>query len=62
MFTYSDAQFFRPSLLEMFEEYWRRLPEYQKLKGGVDQLEFKRLLFAFFPTYKDSPLAPAFDR
>lgn len=61
MFTYSDAQSFRPSLLDMFEEYWRRLPEYQGL-SGVDGLEFKRLLFAFFPTYKSSPLPPGFDR
>lgn len=63
MFTYCDAQPFRPSLLQMFEEYWARLPEYQGLgPGGVDALEFKRLLFAFFPTYKASPLAPTFDR
>lgn len=63
MFTYCDAQPFRPSLLQMFEEYWARLPEYQGLgEGGVDALEFKRLLFAFFPTFKSSPLAPAFDR
>jgi len=47
----------------MFEEYWRRLPDYQQLGAeGVDALEFKRLLFAFFPTYKTSPLPPAFDR
>lgn len=62
MFTYSDAQPFRPSLIDVFEEYWRRLPAYQGLGQGIDQLEFKRLLFAFFPTYKSSPLTPAFDR
>jgi lycopene cyclase CruP len=62
MFTYCDAQAFRPSLVQMFEEYWARLPEYQKLPGGVKGLDFKRLLFAFFPTYKASPLEPGFDR
>jgi hypothetical protein len=63
MFTYSDAQPFRPSLVDMFEEYWRRLPQYQGLtEEAVEQLRFKRLLFAFFPTYKNSPLPPAFDR
>lgn len=39
------------------------MPAYQGLPpGGADALEFKRLLFAFFPTYKSSPLAPGFDR
>ena len=66
MFAYMDAQPFRPSLLEMFEAYWRRLEAYQGAAalppGGAEALDFKRLLFAFFPTYKASPLAPGFDR
>jgi hypothetical protein len=57
----SDAQSFRPGLLELFEEYWERLPEYQGVASAED-LRFRRLLFAFFPTYRDSPLRPAFDR
>jgi hypothetical protein len=62
-FTYCDAQAFRPSLEDMFEDYWQRLPAYQGLgPEGVDGLDFRRLLFAFFPTYKASPLAPGFDR
>ena len=36
------------------------MPEYQ----GVDleDLEVQRVLFGAFPTYRDSPLAPVFDR
>jgi lycopene cyclase CruP len=52
----------RPSLQTLFEDYWRLMPQYQQLPGGLQQLEFQRLLFGFFPTYKDSPLAPGFDR
>eukprot|EP00879_Flechtneria_rotunda_P025809 GHRR01027456.1.p1 GENE.GHRR01027456.1~~GHRR01027456.1.p1 ORF type:complete len:257 (+),score=91.59 GHRR01027456.1:84-854(+) len=55
-------QFWRPSLHQLFEDYWQLMPEYQQLSGGLDQLEFLRLLFGFFPTYKDSPLKPGFDR
>ncbi|GBF87530.1 glycine D-amino acid oxidase [Raphidocelis subcapitata] len=61
MFTYSDAQPFRPGLLDLFEEYWERLPEYQGVASAED-LRFRRLLFAFFPTYRDSPLPPSTDR
>jgi hypothetical protein len=57
-----SLQPFRPSLQALFEDYWRLMPEYQQLPGGLQQLEFQRLLFGFFPTYKDSPLAPGFDR
>ena len=36
------------------------IPQYQ----GVDleSIQFKRVLFGFFPTYRDSPLKPGFDR
>jgi hypothetical protein len=57
----SDAQPFRPGLLDLFEEYWERLPEYQGVASAED-LRFRRLLFAFFPTYRDSPLPPSTDR
>jgi hypothetical protein len=60
MFTYLDAHPARPSLSAMLEEYWQLMPAYQ----GVDMkdLEVLRVLFGFFPTYRDSPLQPAFDR
>jgi hypothetical protein len=38
------------------------MPPYQGLTGGLDQLAFQRLLFGVFPTFRDSPLAPGFDR
>ena len=54
MFTYVDADPKRPSLEELFEEYWRLLPEYQQIT--LDQLQIKRALFGFFPCYRQSPL------
>jgi flavin-dependent dehydrogenase len=29
---------------------------------SLDDITFKRVLFGFFPTYRQSPLQPAFDR
>jgi lycopene cyclase CruP len=54
LFTYLDADPRRISLTELFEEYWRLLPEYQ----GVDlaELQVQRALFGFFPCYRNSPL------
>lgn len=54
MFTYLDADPERLSLTELFEEYWRLLPEYQQV--SLDQLQVKRALFGFFPCYRQSPL------
>jgi hypothetical protein len=98
MFAYMDASAWRPSLLAMFEAYWKLMPAYQRGaigKGGggggggeksdgaanaadaadennsttetldhllFQQLTFERLLFGVFPTYRDSPLKPGFDR
>lgn len=44
----------------MLADYWQLMPQYQ----GVDlsSLEVERILFGFFPTYRNSPLAPGFDR
>lgn len=50
MFTYLDAHPERPSLEEFFEEYLRLLPEYQDVK--LEQLQFQRGLFGFFPSYR----------
>ncbi|MEM8829145.1 MAG: FAD-binding oxidoreductase [Cyanobacteria bacterium P01_G01_bin.19] len=60
MFSYLDANSARPSLEYFMSEYLRLLPEYQKVE--LEQLEFQRFLFGFFPAYKDSPLKLPFDR
>jgi flavin-dependent dehydrogenase len=63
VFTYMDADQNRPALLDMFEDYWRILPEYQpSIQDPEADLDIKRILFAYFPTYKDSPLKPEFSR
>ncbi|DBB10582.1 TPA: hypothetical protein ACH3X3_007098 [Trebouxia sp. C0006] len=60
MFTYVDAQPTRPSLLAMMEEYWKLMPKYQGI--DLDHIEPLRILFGWFPTYRDSPLKTPFDR
>ncbi|KAL4433254.1 hypothetical protein ABPG77_003302 [Micractinium sp. CCAP 211/92] len=60
MFTYLDAQPSRPSLEALLEEYWQLMPQYQGVK--LEDLQVLRILFGCFPTYRDSPLRPAFDR
>ena len=60
MFSYLDAHRDRPSLEYFMEEYLRLLPEYQNIE--LEQLDFKRFLFGFFPAYKKSPLHLPFDR
>ncbi len=60
LFTYLDADPKRFSLEFFFEEYLRRLPEYQEIE--LSQLTFKRALFGFFPCYRNSPLKTPWDR
>ncbi|MBF2077924.1 MAG: FAD-binding oxidoreductase [Synechococcales cyanobacterium T60_A2020_003] len=60
LFTYVDAEPSRPSLEDLFDEYWRLLPEYQSV--SLDQLTIKRALFGFFPSYRNSPLRSPWDR
>lgn len=67
LFTYIDAHPQRMSLAELFEDYLRLLPEYQGLEGqpgksALEQLEFVRALFGFFPSYRQSPLRSPWDR
>lgn len=63
MFTYLDAEKERPDLLTLMEDYWDLLPIYQpSIQNPETDLDVKRVLFAFFPTYRDSPLQPAWDR
>jgi flavin-dependent dehydrogenase len=60
MFSYMDADPRRPSFHEFMEEYWKRLPGYQNI--DLEDLQVKRILFGLFPTYRDAPLAPQWDR
>jgi hypothetical protein len=59
----------RPSLEQLFEDYFALMPAYQGLEGpgdgsggGLERLTFLRLLFGVFPTFRGSPLQPGFDR
>ncbi|MGF1459056.1 MAG: NAD(P)/FAD-dependent oxidoreductase [Leptolyngbyaceae cyanobacterium] len=54
LFTYVDCHPERPSLTDLFDNYWTLLPDYQQV--DLEQLEIKRALFGFFPCYRDSPL------
>ena len=60
LFTYVDAHPDRLSLTDLFDEYFRLLPEYQGTE--LEALDFKRALFGFFPCYKASPLQPTWNR
>jgi lycopene cyclase CruP len=60
MFSYLDAHCDRPSLEFFMEEYLRLLPEYQNI--DLDRLQFLRILFGFFPSYRQSPLRLPWDR
>ena len=60
LFTYVDAHPDRLSLTDLFDEYFRLLPEYQGT--DLEALDVKRALFRFFPCYKSSPLPPTWDR
>jgi len=60
LFSYLDADPARPSLEFFMDEYFRLLPEYQQVE--LSQLDFKRVLFGFFPAYKNSPLRVRWSR
>ena len=63
MFTYLDAEEKRPTLSTMMEDYWDLLPVYQpSIQDPETDLDVQRVLFAFFPTYRDSPLQPMWSR
>jgi lycopene cyclase CruP len=54
LFTYLDAHPERFSLEFLLEEYLRLLPEYQQI--DLNDLDFQRFLFGFFPSYRRSPV------
>lgn len=60
LFTYIDAHPKRPSLEFLLEEYLRLLPEYQDVE--LSQLDFQRVLFGFFPSYRHSPVRMPWNR
>lgn len=60
LFTYIDAHPKRPSLEFLWEEYLRLLPEYQGVE--LSQLDFQRVLFGFFPSYRNSPVRMPWNR
>ena len=42
------------------EDYWRLMPGYQGVR--LEDVQPLRILFGYFPTYRASPLQPAWDR
>lgn len=60
MFTYVDADPQRPSFAQLMEDYLFWLPKYQEIE--LKQLKFERVLFGFFPSYKQNPLQTPWDR
>ncbi len=60
LFTYLDAERDRFSLETLFDDYFKLLPEYQSIE--LNQLEFVRALFGFFPCYRQSPLKLEWNR
>ncbi len=60
LFTYLDAHPDRITLSDLFEDYFQLLPEYQGV--SLEQLQFKRALFGFFPAYRNSPLRFSWNR
>jgi len=63
MFSYLDASADRPSLHDFMDDYWKLLPIYQpSISDPEADLDIQRILFAFFPTYRNSPLPPSHSR
>jgi flavin-dependent dehydrogenase len=60
LFTYMDVSEERPTVANILDDYWKLLPRYQGKR--IDELEFLRVLYGCFPTYRASPLRPTFNR
>ena len=60
LFTYVDAHPDRISLTELMNEYFRLLPEYQNV--DLNDIDWQRFLFGFFPAYRRSPLSLPWSR
>jgi hypothetical protein len=63
MFTYLDTQKRRPTLESLMDDYWKLLPTYQtSINDPETDLDIKRVLYDYFPAYRDSPMKPHFNR
>jgi lycopene cyclase CruP len=60
LFTYADLQPQRPSLKQLFADYFQDLPGYQDV--DLSGLQIQRALWGLFPSYRHSPLALPWDR
>ncbi|MGF1600744.1 MAG: FAD-dependent oxidoreductase [Thermosynechococcaceae cyanobacterium] len=60
LFTYADLKPQRPSLRQLFTDYFEGLPSYQGVE--LSQLQVQRALFGLFPSYRQSPLALPWNR
>lgn len=63
MFTYMDTHKNRPSLESMMDDYFKLLPVYQKsINNPETDLKINRVLYDYFPAYRDSPMKPQYSR
>lgn len=62
MFTYVDGDDERPPLKSLMDDYWRRLAASQSSAQTPTELDVKRVMFAYFPTYKDADEEPQWSR
>ena len=56
MFTYLDADAYRPSLTSIMDDYWKLIPIYQPSVKNVEDLDVHRVLHAFSQPTKIIPL------
>lgn len=62
MFSYGKCDPSRQTLGDALDSYVRLLPRYQLVSLENDDVQVERVLFAFFPCFKDSPAKLSFDR
>jgi flavin-dependent dehydrogenase len=63
MYTFMDVNKNRPSLEKLMEDYWSMLSHYQpSIMDPERDLDIKRVLFGYFPTFDGSPLKPQWNR
>jgi len=60
MFSYGKCDPSRQTLAGALDSYVRLVPQYQQV--NLDDVQVERVLFAFFPCFKDSPAKLSFDR
>jgi hypothetical protein len=62
LFTYVDGDEERPSFKSLMEDYWRKLASSQHSIQDPTELDVKRVMFAYFPTYKNTDEEPQWSR